>query len=176
MNAALKNPPQPSSPRAEIDPAGLDAVLGRLESEHARLLELAGAHRHALSHASIEQMREITTKTSEVLIRIARIDQERQQMLGPEAATAGALDALLERLGPDDRAMLGQRRARLRELIERVKHEQLAVREASENLANHMRGLIKQVSASLSHAGTYSRAGAVDPSKSQVVSSLDMVR
>ncbi len=176
MTAMRTRQPQTPPPRGPVEPDRLMAVLGRLEDEHTQLLGLAKAHKDALAHASLERMREITTRTSEVLTRIARIDQERQRMSADDRGAIATLDDLLERFGDEDRSRLGERCARLRELILRVRDEQEAVRIASENLANHMRGLMKQVSASLSHAGTYSRAGAVDPSRSQVVSSLDMVR
>jgi len=151
-------------------------VLEQLESEHDRLLELAGAHKDALRSASPEQMQQVTMATSEALMRIARIEQERQQMLKQGDSPVDTLDQLLERFSDEDRSRLSERRARLRELIIRVREEQQAVGLASENLANHMRGLIRQVGASLSHAGTYSRGGAVDPGRNQVVSSLDTVR
>lgn len=181
MNLATRSQPKPqpkAAPRqgGAIAPEKLDAVLGRLEAEHAQLLDLTRRHRDAVSHASVEQMQQITTRTSEVLMRIARIEQERQHMLDSDAGPVATLEELLGRFSEPDRARLSERRQRLRELIMRVRDEQQAVREASENLANHMRALMKQVGASLSHAGTYSRGGAVDPSRSQVVSSLDMVR
>ena len=109
-------------------------------------------------------------------MRIAKVEQERQRMVHDETGAVDTLDALLDRFNADDRARIGQRRARLRELIGRVRDEQQAVKIASENLANHMRGLMKQVSASLSHAGTYSRGGAIDVSHNQVMSSLDTVQ
>ncbi|MEX0876428.1 MAG: flagellar protein FlgN [Phycisphaerales bacterium] len=189
MNLASRQPTQtrptpkaPSRPArvqapALVEPGRIESMLVRLEEEHTELLALARAHKDALAHASVEQMQQITVKTSEVLMRIAQIEHERRQMTSAEAdGQIATLDELLERFGDDDRARIGERRTRLRELILRVKEEQLAVRDASENLANHMRGLIRQVGASLSHSGTYSRAGAVDPGRGQVVSSLDTTR
>ena len=57
-----------------------------------------------------------------------------------------------------------------------LKEEHEAVRVASLALTNHMNGLIEQVSAKLSHSGTYGRRGAVDPGRNQVVSSLDTLK
>jgi len=159
-----------------IDTDRLDTMLGKLEHEHLELLELAKAHKDALSHASAGELHDITMKTSEVLVRIAQIEDARQEMITHDYGSMASLDVLMEQFNTSDRDRIGQRRTRLRELIIRVKEEQDAVRQASENLAGHMRGLIKQVSASLSHAGTYSRAGAVDPSRTQVMSSLDLVQ
>ncbi len=151
-------------------------MLGQLEAEHITLIELAQAHKKALAHASVQELSEITVKTSEVLMRIAQIEDARRAMVTQEHGSMASLEELMEHFNTNDRDRIGQRRTRLRELIVRVKDEQEAVRQASEHLADHMRGLIKQVSASLSHAGTYSRGGAVRPSRSQVVSSLDLVQ
>ena len=151
-------------------------MLGQLEDEHTNLLGLAKAHKDALTSASITQLNSITLKTSEVLMRIAQIEDSRREMITKETGTLASLDQLMEQFDARDRDRIGQRQHRLRDLISRVKEEQDAVRVASDNLAGHMRGLMQQVGASLSHTGTYSRGGAVAPGRSQVVSSLDMVQ
>lgn len=165
-----------SDGRGPLDADRLDELLGRLEDEHAVLLGLAHEHKAALTEANVESLKRITMQTSEVLMRIARIERERQALIARQGQPVDTLDQLLDRFGADDRERIAQRRTRLRELIERVRDEQLAVKQASEQLANHMKGLMKQVSASLSHAGTYSRGGTVDTGRSQVVSGLDTVQ
>ncbi len=164
------------SPSKGINTDRLDSMLGQLEDEHSSLLDLAIAHKDALSHASLEELNTITMKTSDVLLRIAQIEDGRREMITRDTGKLSSLDQLMEQFNPKDRERIGQRQARLRDLIMRVKDEQDAVRVASENLANHMRGLIKQVGESLSHTGTYSRVGSVSPSHTQVVSTLDMVQ
>lgn len=154
----------------------LDSMLGQLEDEHTNLLGLAKAHKDALTHASVKELNEITNKTSDVLMRIAQIEDGRREMMTQSAEGLSTLDELMERFNSQDKDRIGKRQQRLRSLIGQVKEEQEAVKIASENLANHMRGLMKQVGASLSHTGTYSRGGGIDPSRSQVVSSLDMVQ
>jgi len=159
-----------------IDADRLDALLAQLEDEHQLLLGLAHEHRAALAHASVDELKTITMRTSESLMRVARIEQQRQALFTRQGEPIDTLDQLLDRFSDDDRARISERRARLRALIERVRDEQIAVKIASENLANHMRGLMKQVGASLSHTGTYSRGGSVDVGRTQVVSGLDTVR
>ena len=182
MKLAQHPNPKPrtrSAPRPgnrAIDTDRLDSMLGQLEDEHTSLLDLAIAHKDALTHASVNELNTITLKTSEVLVRIAKIEDGRREMITRDNGAIASLDQLMENFNPSDRNRIGKRQLRLRELISKVKDEQDAVRIASENLANHMRGLIKQVSASLSHAGTYSRVGAVDPSRTQVISSLDITQ
>lgn len=175
VHAPTPRPTNRPRPRG-IDTDKLDSMLGQLENEHASLLDLAIAHKDALSHASINELSAITMKTSDVLLRIAKIEDGRQEMITKDTGKLRSLDQLMEQFNPKDRERISQRQSRLRELIVRVKEEQDAVRIASENLANHMRGLMKQVGASLSHTGTYSRGGAVAPSRAQVVSTLDMVQ
>lgn len=165
----------PTSSRV-IDTDRLDAMLGELEVEHLNLLALSKQHKDAISHASIKELNSITMQTSDVLIRIAQIEDARREMIAQDDGSLATLDHLMQQFSDSDRDRIGHRRTRLRELIGRVREEQDAVKVASEHLANHMRGLIKQVGASLSHAGTYSRVGAVDPSRTQVVSSLDLVQ
>lgn len=169
-NATL-NPPAPT--RGALDPNRLDALLGQLEDEHGVLLSLAHDHKRALTQADVQALQQITVRTSETLMRIARIEQERQSMIARRDEPVDTLDELLERMGDEDRSRLSERRNRLRELITRVREEQEGVKRASEQLALHMKGLMKQVSASLSHAGTYSRGGAIDTGRTQVVSGLD---
>ncbi len=167
---------QPGNKPTGINTDRLDSMLGQLEDEHTLLLDLAHAHKDAINHASIEELNEITLKTSEVLMRIAQIEDNRREMISKDTGSIASLDQLMVQFNPADKERIGQRQTRLRELISRVQEEQNAVRVASENLASHMKGLIKQVSASLSHAGTYSRGGAVAPSRTQVVSSLDLTQ
>jgi hypothetical protein len=177
MKLATKpNPPPKRSNKRAIDTDRLDEMLGQLESEHTNLLNLALAHKDALTHASVEELNTITTRTSAVLVRIAEIEDTRRRMIANEHGSLASLDELMTHFDADDRDRISKRQSTLRELIARIKQEQEEVRVASEQLANHMRGLIKQVGASLSHAGTYSRGGAVDPSRSQVMSSLDVVQ
>lgn len=166
-----KNAPK----QGAIDANRLDEVLARLEDEHGVLLGLAQEHREALTHADVQALQRITMRTSETLMRIAKIEQERQAMIAKRGEPIDTLDELLNRFGDDDRSRINERRTRLRELIMRVRDEQEAVKRASEQLAMHMKGLMKQVSASLSHAGTYSRGGAVEAGRTQVVSGLDTV-
>lgn len=161
--------------RGPIDADRLDAILAQLEDEHGVLLGLAQEHKEALTHADVQSLQRITMRTSETLMRIARIEQERQSMIARRGEPVDTLDELLKRFGDDERSKINERRTRLRELIQRVRDEQQAVKQASEQLAMHMKGLMKQVSASLSHAGTYSRGGAVEAGRTQVVSGLDTV-
>jgi len=178
MKLATKHNLKRPSPQRHtaIDTDRLDSMLSMLEDEHAHLLELALAHKDAMAHASINELDQITRKTSETLMRIAQIEDSRQELITDEQGSTPTLDELMAHFTPADKDRITKRQSRLRELIGRIKQEQSEVRIASEHLANHMRGLIKQVGASLSHAGTYSRVGAVDPSRSQVMSSLDVVQ
>jgi len=154
----------------------LDSMLGQLEDEHTNLLGLAKAHKDAITHASVHELNDITNKTSEVLVRIAQIEDNRREMMTQSSDGLSSLDELMKKFNTHDKDRISKRQQRLRSLIGQVKEEQEAVKVASENLANHMRGLMQQVGASLSHTGTYSRGGGVESARAQVVSSLDMVQ
>lgn len=67
--------------------------------------------------------------------------------------------------------------AALRDVLNRLHREHLAIRAAAEALSSHMEGLMRQVYQRLSHAGTYGRGGAPAGAVGggvQVVSSVDV--
>jgi len=170
-----------STPRDNtMDPAPdmgtLESLLSDLEREHETLLSLAGEQRDAVRHADARALARIVRDTTDTLGRIAQTEQERRRLIARPDGTHPTLDEIASRVDPEHAESLRARSASLRELMGRVGAEQAAVRRASEALAAHMHGLIEQVSATLSHAGTYSSRGAVTPAREQVVSGLDMVR
>jgi ElaB/YqjD/DUF883 family membrane-anchored ribosome-binding protein len=175
MNTTTTMINPPKNAQGSLDPDRLDSILAQLEDEHGLLLGLAREHKEALTHADVQSLQRITMRTSETLMRIAKIEQQRQSLISRRDEPLDTLDELLDRFGHDDRTRINERRTRLKELIMRVRDEQQAVKQASEQLAMHMKGLMKQVSASLSHSGTYSRGGSIESGRTQVVSGLDTV-
>ena len=159
-----------------IDAARLEALLSDLEREHWTLLSLAGEQREAVLHADARALQRITSETAETLGRIAHTEQTRRSLVTGADGTTPTLEQIARTLEPERAASLRERAASLRSLMGRIREEQEAVRVASEALAAHMKGLIEQVGAKLSHAGTYSQRGAVKPAAQQVVSGVDLVR
>jgi len=174
----IKSKPN-AGPSHRLDVQRLESLLVDLEHEHENLLELAGQQRDAIIRADTKDLGQVVEKTTQTLGRIAHIEQDRQKIIAlPDGSIPTVHQIAAQLIEQNDQHLadsLTQRSKSLRTLMLKVNEEHKAVRQASEALSTHMNGLIKQVSAKLSHTGTYSRRGAVDPGKSQVVSSLDTV-
>jgi hypothetical protein len=178
------SPPVPPKP----DPAvgELEDILSQMLIEHEQLLALAAAHRRALATANPDAVGACLVQQSAVVQRVAELERRRQSVVGrladrlgprsipptrpPERPTVAWVAGLLSE---PVRVRLLALAERLRELLGRLHREHEAIRLAAQTLAAHMDGLMKQVSRSLSHAGTYGRRGSVDSSV-QVISALDM--
>lgn len=159
-----------------LDLDKLESLLSDLESEHETLLDLAGQQRDAICNADARQLGQIVEQTTATLGRIATIEHARRQTIAQPDGSLPTVDQIASSAAPHHAQVLTRRSRSLRELMTRLKDEHEAVRQASLALSNHMNGLIEQVSAKLSHSGTYGRTGAVDPGRQQVVSSLDTSR
>jgi hypothetical protein len=166
-------PPTPRPTRAVPDTDRLDALLSTLIDEHRTLLDLARDHRAALTAADAGRLKTVVEQTGQVIDRIRTVESERQRLVAGPDGRPGTIDELLAVVHHADRARLSTRAGTLRELIHTVQREHETVRAASEALANHMRGLMQQVASRLSHAGTYGRAGRVEP-VGTVVSGVDI--
>lgn len=167
--------------RITPEAAGLiEPILEAMLAEHEVLLALAREHRTALSKADPKLLDSIIARTGESMARIADLEDERGRVLGvePGQARRGSAKPTITEIaaltGGEDGDRLRRLGERLRELIEKVRAEHATVQAASRSLADHMLGLMRQVSARLSHAGTYSATGSVDPGRNQVVSGIDV--
>lgn len=158
----------------ELDTDRLDALLGDLTREHETLLDLSGAHREAIAKADPRAIGRVIAQTGDVLERIAQIETDRQQMVAKPDGSCATINEILPTLDPEPAERIGRSSARLRSLIGQLREEQEAVREASNALALHMQGLAQQVASRMSHAGTYGRCGAVNPTSTQITSSMDL--
>lgn len=159
----MTTPATPPRTPAAPDPDRLDAMLSALIDDHAALLALAREHRHALTHADTARLKDVVEQTGQVLQRIHAVESDRQRLVAGPDGRPGTIDELLGIVDAAHRARLADRARTLRELIHTVQREHETVRQASHALAAHMRGLMQQVASRLSHAGTYGRAGRVEP-------------
>jgi small-conductance mechanosensitive channel len=166
---ATKAPPKQTPP--DLD--RLDALLSGLIDEHRQLLGLTRDHKAALTTADAQALKAVVEQTGAVIQRVNTIETERQQLVARPDGRPSTMDELLAAVNTADRQRLTQRAGTLRDLIRTVQQEQEAVRLASEALATHMRGLMQQVASKLSHAGTYGRAGRVEP-VATVMTGLDI--
>ncbi len=179
INTPLPNPPRAksrstrSNPIAALDLDKLDSLLADLESEHERLLELAGLQREAIIRADAKGLGEVVQETTQTLGRIAGIERSRQQIIKLPDGSIPSVQQIASQVDPQHASTLSNRSSSLRTLMLKVKEEHEAVRLASQALSNHMNGLMEQITAKLSHTGTYGRRGSVTAARAQVVSSLD---
>jgi len=175
-----KSTRQTARPSIGFDIDKLDALLMDLESEHHTLLNLAGLQREAIVKADPKVLGKVVEDTAQTLTRIAGIERTRQQVIKRPDGTIPTVNQITAELTDqhdhEHARTLTSRSASLRELMHKVKEEHEAVRVATLALSNHMSGLMEQISAKLSHSGTYGRRGSVNPGRSQVVSSLDTVQ
>lgn len=146
-------------------------VLTAMIEQHDALLEAVLHHRASLSRADRDGIAEAMKAQTVAITRIRAIDAERRETFGHATAVQDIAATLPEAA----RAEVLELAGKLRERIEKVRREQAVVECASRTLLGHMEGLFRQVSARLSHAGTYGRLGRVDPGK-QVVSGIDLTR
>jgi hypothetical protein len=188
MSRTIAPPPRPASPA--ITPAAafeqLDGVLRLLLAEHETLLALTSQHRAAISAADGHALGACIGRQNEVVQRIASLEKQRQAIVSaivrPAPARPGAFPqpaqdpslSTVASFAPEPiRMRIIAVAGALRDLLNRLHNEHLAVKVAAETLSAHMEGLMRQVCQRLSHAGTYARGGAVSASV-QVVSSMDL--
>lgn len=178
INTPIQNRTRPSrqarsNPIQALDLDKLESLLEDLEAEHQRLLELAGLQREAIIRADAKELGVVVEETTQTLGRIAGIERTRQQVVKLPDGSIPSVQQITPHIDPQHAQTLSERSTSLRNLILKVKEEHEAVRLASQALSNHMNGLMEQVTAKLSHTGTYGRRGSVTPARAQVVSSLD---
>lgn len=149
----------------------LEALLAKLLQAHERLLQAIEQHRIALSHASGDEIRAAVEQETTALVEIADLERARATLVG--ANEPRTLSQLAETLPEPARDRILGMAAQLRELIQVLRTRQAIVRSATRSLLSHTHGLMAQVGAALSHAGTYGRAGRVQ-STTPACAALDL--
>lgn len=175
--------PQPAAPtidrRAEAAEA-LDAALRGLVSAYEEMLKLAALHRAAIQHADVRALADVMAAQAAVADRVTELEQQRQAAAAAMMKAAGiagsskvTIAQLVRSIAEPARVRLLALADRLRELLNKLHTEHMALREAAQALAGHMEGLMRQVYRRLSHSGTYGRTGTVDTGGA-VVTTLDV--
>ncbi len=149
----------------------LTHTLETMIEQHGVLLEAVLEHRAALSRADRDGVAQAMRVQTEAIDRIREIDRGRRKVFGQATTVQDIASAFPEEI----RTELLDLGAKLRESIEKVRAEQAVVQAASRALLGHMEGLFRQVSARLSHAGTYGRGGCIETGQ-QIVSGIDLTR
>lgn len=170
--------------RTDTLAADLEQILRDLTVEHEKLSETSRRRRAAIAGADAAGMSECLSLEAEIARRIAAIESRRQTLVQramerfdrPADADADwrpTVTWIAGRLDEPDASRVAALAGSLRELIERLREERLAVRDAADALASHMRGLIRAVERRLSHSGAYGRRGVVAAGPA-VFSALDL--
>ncbi|MCC6285042.1 MAG: flagellar export chaperone FlgN [Phycisphaerales bacterium] len=146
----------------------LEMILAALLREHEAMLASVRAHRRAISAADPGALSSSLAAQQGIMQRIAEQEHQRHTLVRAVIDADADLrrrdraglppprvSELIERVPPGARPRLGDLARNLRELAERVRQEQRAVRTAAETLAAHMHGLMQQIGRRLSPAGTY---------------------
>jgi len=173
-------------PQRKPDPLAvqLEQILRDLTTEHEKLSETSRRRRRAIATANTAEMAECLSKEAEIARRIAQIETDREGLVAraierfgrpadADASWRPTVTWIAGRLDEPDASRLAALAGSLRELIERLRGERLAVRDAADALASHMRGLIRAVEHKLNHSGAYGRRGVVAAGPA-VFSALDL--
>lgn len=154
----------------------LDAVLRQLVIEHEKLLAQASEHRRAIAQADAAALGASMAAQQILVQRIAALERQRQTIVSgiarADAQSVRFTDVTARAPEPIRSRLAGVAKS-LREVLNALHQEHIALRVAAETLSMHMEGLLRQVCRGLSHTGTYARRGAMDSSV-QVVSSMDV--
>ncbi|MEM1183575.1 MAG: flagellar protein FlgN [Planctomycetota bacterium] len=156
----------------------LPMLLDRMIEAHERWLGALEAHQKAIGIADSTGIDDALRAEREHAEAVERLDRERRELLElPARPVPGRPEPTITELAKTrpapERTELLQKANSLRILVERVRRHQAVIREASSSVLSHMRGLMHQLSARLSHSGTYGAGGKVAAGP-VVVSGLDI--
>jgi hypothetical protein len=180
-----RKPETSPAPAREVRPldAELDSLLEGFAEQHRQLLAHTHAHRDALRKADGRGVQAAADAQTRVVGTLGALEQRRRELV---AAACGRFAPLAPRRSVDvtltdiARCMDEPRRSDLVRKAQDLKalvataHEQTStIKAATASLLAHMEGLMRQVGRQLSHAGTYSSRGFVEPG-GVVVSALDI--
>ena len=167
---------KPGAPSLLTPYEQLDAVLRQLVVEHEKLLSQAAEHRRAIAQADAGALGVSMSAQQNLVQRITALERQRQTIVSglTKADPRGVRFSDVTARAPEPmRSRLAGVAASLRDVLNALHEEHIALRRAAETLSMHMEGLLRQVCRGLSHTGTYARRGAMDSSV-QVVSSMDV--
>ncbi len=143
----------------------------------------ATAHREAIRSADMAAVQRATHAQARHVQTLGTLEQRRRELvassctrfatLASKRSTAITLTDLCQCVPEKDRAAMSTLAADLKQLVKSVDEQTRTVKAATASLLAHMEGLMRQVGRQLSHAGTYTARGFVEPG-GVVVSALDL--
>ena len=160
--------------------AELEQILREMIAHHEQLADLSVVHHDAMRRADTDALGSCIQAENEIVQQIANTEKKRIRVVGALAAHFGSparnqtrLSWIAERCPDAARKRLETLTDRLTKTIKTLQERNAVVQAAAETLARHMNGIRKQISATLNHAKTYGRKGAVDAGPS-VISAVDI--
>ncbi|MEM1422777.1 MAG: flagellar protein FlgN [Planctomycetota bacterium] len=173
----------PAAPHANAtDPmtARLEALVADLVTCYERLVSLATSRLDAIRSSDARALALCVREENATVQRVAELERERgdvvsalAQRLGSSAQGSTRITWIARRLKGPEGERIGAMCETLRTLAAKLQSLNEVARQAAEQLATHMTGLLQAVARHLNHAKTYSRTGGVDAGP-RVVSSLDI--
>ncbi len=156
----------------------LEHLLRELIDRHEKLLAQIGAHRDAIASADRDALQACIEGEHLLIQEIADLEAERRRVVGElsgaKVASVLTMPQAAAHVPEPTRTRVLDLANRLKGIIENLNRQQRVVRDATVSLLGHMEGVMRQVSARLSHAGTYSSRGQVESGAQQIVSALDL--
>lgn len=177
----------PVNAHSGADPArlfdDLSGVLDGFVAAYESLLTAVGQHRAGVRRADGGAVAAAAARQATLHATIAGLDRRRRELVVAACSACPDLAGVhpsvvtmrdLAAASPAGvRASMTARAERLRELVRLVHEETRTIRAATESVLAHLEGLMRQVGRQLSHAGTYTRRGFVEPG-GVVVSAVDV--
>ena len=170
----IQRPAEPTAPNLSEE---LEPLLAAFTNAYEALIESLKDHRAAISTADARALSEVIAREHQALERLSQLEQHRRTLVGagPDHKTQPRLSALARTLEEPARSRAVEACENLKQLATAAQKHQRLVAQASQSLASHMEGLMRQVAQRLSHAGTYGRKGRVE-NGTPVVTGLDIRR
>jgi hypothetical protein len=177
---------QSTSPVSRLTSDAASARLRNLLHEFiARYSDLEAAisqHRDAIRRADTDAMQRAIDQHARVMRDMSGLECRRCELVALAASSFPSLAAkrghaitltdVVQVCAPHDRAELTALAHDLKGRVLRTREMTQSLRSATSTLLAHMEGLMRQVGRQLSHAGTYSNRGVVEPAL--IVSAVDL--
>jgi hypothetical protein len=146
----------------------LDSLLGRLIELQTELLGALHAKRDAIRHADGDAIVDAARREDALAQELRNADAQRlrvvaaiAQHLFPPRATTPTITEIAEALEDPIGQRLLERAVALRSLIEQATEQNAVLREATDRLGLHLRGLVSLIHTAMDRARTYNRTGAM---------------
>lgn len=158
----------------------LEGLMRELVVLYEQLATMSEKHLEAIRAADAHGLAACVRSENALVQRVAEAEKTRIRVVGGLAEALGApgkgettMRWIASRVDGSGSDRLSDLAVRLRGLMGRVAETNAVARRASETLAKHMEGLMREVARELNHAQVYGRTGCVE-SGARVVSGLDV--